>query len=280
MSSIVTQRFIECHKYLIDSGKVRSGRQFVIELGYSPQSWSKVMKGERDVTVELIRKAIEKFKFNPSYIFSGFGEMIKVVSDTHVPVLAVAVDENDEERIIHVPVSAQAGYLDQFNDPIYIQDLPSFTLPGFEFKHATYRAFDIAGDSMEPSIFQGEMVVCSYVDPDLWRYNIRSDYIYVIVTKGDVVIKRVQNNLKTAAKLTLSSDNTFYDSYDIDSEDIKEVWFVKMKISSFAHAKVTNQVNMEDRFDDMRSVISSQSATIQNLNLTIERMLKKDRITR
>jgi phage repressor protein C with HTH and peptisase S24 domain len=280
MASIVTKRFIECHNHLIERAKVRSSRQFVMELGYSPQSWSKVLKEERDVTVELIRKAIERFSFNPSYIFSGLGEPLLNKGHSQAPVLAVAVDEKDEERIIHVPVSAQAGYLDQFNDPVFIKELPSFSLPGFEFKHATYRAFDIAGDSMEPSIYQGEMVVCSYVDQDLWLHNIRNDYVYIIVTRGDVVIKRVRNQIRNNATLLLCSDNTFYDPYEVHVDDIREIWYVKMKISPFAHAKVTSRVNMEDKFDDMKSVIHSQSITIQNLNKTIERMLKKDRIVR
>lgn len=280
MSSIVTKRFVECHKKLIEAGKVRSSRHFVMELGYSPQSWSKVIREERDVTVELIRKAIERFSFNPNYIFSGIGDPLNSGDCSAGPVLAVAVDEMDEERIIHVPVAAQAGYLDQFNDPVFIKDLPSFSLPGFEFKHSTYRAFDIAGDSMEPSIYQGEMVVCSYVDHDLWVHNIRNDYVYIIVTRGDVVIKRVQNQIREKGSLLLRSDNSFYEPYEVHVDDIRELWYVKMKISPFAHAKVTNRVNMEDKFDDMKSVIHSQSVTIQKLNKTIEKMLKKERIVR
>jgi phage repressor protein C with HTH and peptisase S24 domain len=251
-----------------------------MELDYSPQSWSKVIREERDVTVELIRKAVDRFDFNPVYIFEGRGEPISKALESPNPVLAIAVDDNNEERIIHVPVAAQAGYLDQFNDPVYIQELPSFSLPGFEFRHGTYRAFDISGDSMEPSIFQGEMVVCSYVDPDLWQYNIRNNFVYVIITRGDIVVKRVQNNIAEKGILTLISDNNFYHPYEIPVEDIQEVWFVKMKICPFAHSKVSARVNMEDRMDDMRSVISSQSSTIQNLNQTIERMLKNERITR
>ena len=277
MTNNVSKRFVECHNILLEKGIVRSSRQFVLELGYSPQSWSKVIREERAVTIDLIQKAVDRYSFNPSYIFSGNGKPINESEEECSPVLAVAVDENNEERIVYVPVSAQAGYLDQFNDPVFIKDLPTFSLPGFEFKHGTFRAFDIKGDSMEPSIYQGEMVVCSYLDPDLWEYNIRSDYVYVIVTKGDVLIKRVQNKLKGEGILLLNSDNTFYDSYKVSIEDIQEVWYVKMKVSPFAHSKIKQQIDMEDRFDDMRSVIASQSTTIQNLNKTVEKLLKKER---
>ena len=280
MANIVTKRFIECQRQLVDCGVVRSSRQFVLELGYSPQSWSKVIREERDVPIELIRKAIDRFGLNPSYLFSGIGPSIcSEGQPEQASVLTVAVDTENNERIIHVPVAAQAGYLDQYNDPVFIGDLPSFSLPGFEFRHGTYRAFDIAGDSMEPSLFQGEMVVCNYVDPDLWTYNIRSDYVYVIVTLGDVVVKRVQNQLKKDGTILLCSDNSYYEPYALSASDIREVWFVRMKISPFTHSTLSRRVNMEDQFDDMRTVISSQSATIENLNKTIEKLLRRERIT-
>ena len=280
MANIVTKRFIECQQLLVEKRVVRSSRHFVLELGYSPQSWSKVLKEERDVTIELIRKGIDRFGLNPAYLFSGQGDPLMDVSDFYTAnVLAVAVDPENNERIVHVPVAAQAGYLDQYNDPLFISDLSSFSLPGVEFKHGTYRAFDVSGDSMEPSIFQGDMVVCNYMDPDLWTFNIRSDYVYVIVTLGDIVIKRVQNNLRTRGTLTLCSDNSFYEPYEIPGNEIRELWFVKMKVSPFAHSQLNNRINMENEFDDMRSVISSQSAMIENLNKTIEKLLKRERIS-
>ncbi|MFT5385521.1 MAG: hypothetical protein ACI81W_002929, partial [Saprospiraceae bacterium] len=68
--SIVTQRFIKCHNHLKEEGTVRSSRQFALSLDYLPQSLSEILKGRRDVTIELLRKAVEKYKINPVYIYT------------------------------------------------------------------------------------------------------------------------------------------------------------------------------------------------------------------
>ena len=75
MNSIVTQRFIKCHNQLREDKRVKSSRQFAISLDYLPQSLSEILKGRRDVTIEVLRKAIHKYKLNPTYLFTGEGPL-------------------------------------------------------------------------------------------------------------------------------------------------------------------------------------------------------------
>ena len=70
MNSVITQRFIKCHNHLREENRVRSSRQFALSLEYLPQSLSEILKGRRDVTIELLRKAVEKYKINPVYVSS------------------------------------------------------------------------------------------------------------------------------------------------------------------------------------------------------------------
>ena len=184
MTNNVTKRFLDCFNELKANGQVKSDRQFCLSLGYKPQSWTKVVKGERSVTLELVRKSTIIYKFNTAYIFTGVGE--KFLKEESLNILSIAVDEEEKERILHVPVSAKAGYQDQFNDDVYLENLISYTLPGDHFRMGTYRSFEIEGDSMEPSLSQGEVLVCSYVDdPSLWQFNLKDGYVYVVVTKND-----------------------------------------------------------------------------------------------
>lgn len=278
MVNIVTKRFVECYRNLLDAGIVRSGRQFAFELDYSPQSWNKVLKYERDVTIELVRSAIDRFGLNAEYIFTGKGEPLvrhRESPATDSPEKQVSANT---ERITHVPVAAAAGYLTQFHDPVFLEDLSCFSLPGVDFRHGTFRAFDVVGDSMEPVIQQGEIVVCSYVDPDLWRFNVRNNFVYVVVTDSEIVVKRVRNNLKENGTLTLISDNDFYKPVEIRGEEIREMWYVKLKISPFSHASLPGQTNYENTIDDLKSVISSKNTQIIRMEQTIERLLKKERL--
>jgi phage repressor protein C with HTH and peptisase S24 domain len=234
MNSIVTQRFIKCHNTLREENQVRSSRQFALSLDYLPQSLSEILKGRRDVTIELLRKAVERYKINPVYIYTGEGPMF-MTEEAHnsFRVLTIVTSTQEDERIVHVPIPAQAGYAAELGDPTFIQDLPAYTLPDYKYKVGTHRSFDVAGDSMEPTLFEGDKVICSFLEPTLWEAAIKSNYVYVIVTRADVVVKRVTNALKEEKQLELISDNNFYEPYRVNIGDIREIWYVRAKMSPF-----------------------------------------------
>lgn len=273
MSNIVTQRFIKCHDQLKSENRVRSSRQFAISLDYLPQSLSEILKGRRDVTIELLRKSVEVYQINPVYIYTGEGPMFMSEEDhKSFRVLTIVTNVQDDERIVHVPVPAQAGYAGEMADPTFVQDLPTFTLPDYKYKVGTHRSFDVSGDSMEPTLFEGDKVVCSFIEPTLWESSLKDNYVYVIVTRGDVVVKRVINNLKERKQLTLQSDNSFYDPYNINLGDIREVWYVRAKISPFLPSPQNISNVLHDEVRQLQTVIRNQTDMIKNLNNMIEKM--------
>ena len=277
MNSIVTQRFIKCHDKLREENRVRSSRQFAISLEYLPQSLSEILKGRRDVTIELLRKAVELYKINPVYIYTGEGPMFMSEEDhKSFRVLTIVTNVQDDERIVHVPVPAQAGYAGEMTDPTFIQDLPTFTLPDYKYKVGTHRSFDVSGDSMEPTLFEGDKVVCSYLEPTLWESSIKDNYVYVIVTRGDVVVKRVMNNLKADKQIELISDNNFYESYKVNIGDVREIWYVRAKISPFLPSPQNIKNYLQDEILGLRDTINNQSQLIHNLNLTIEKLIDQN----
>jgi len=275
MTNNVTKRFIECFDELKRKSKIKSSRQFCLSLGYTPQSWSKILKGERAITLELIRKATIIYSFNPTYLFTGVGEKFMKKEDS---VLTIAVDNNENERILHIPITARAGYQDQFNDKVYLEDLESYTLPNIYFKTGSFRSFEVEGDSMEPVLQQGDIIICSYVDdPSLWKYNVKNGYVYVVVTNNDIVVKRVVNRLKEEGVLELESDNTDYPPIVVEESEIKEIWSVKMKLSSFAHSKISLRQEMDNKYSSLNDFIRNQSDIIERLNKTVEKLLQKQR---
>jgi len=276
MNNIVTQRFIRCHDKLKEDKRVRSSRQFALALEYLPQSLSEILKGRRDVTIELLRKAVEQYKINPVYIYTGEGPMfMSEEGHKNFKVLTIVTDSHEDERIVHVPVPAQAGYAGEMADPTFIQDLPTFTLPDYKYKVGTHRSFDVSGDSMETTLFEGDKVVCSYLEPTLWESSLKNNYVYVIVTRGDVVVKRVTNYLKDDNQIELHSDNDFYESYRLNIGEINEIWYVRAKISPFLPSPLNLQNLMRNEVRELKGVIHNQSKLIENLNSTIEKLLNK-----
>ncbi len=274
-TSIITQRFIKCHNKLRENKTVKSSRQFAVDIDYLPQSLSEILKGRRDVTIEVLRKSIELFKFNPVFLFTGEGSMFLTEDEDNrgLRVLTVVTDTSQEERIVHVPVPAQTSYASELSNPKFIQNLPSFTLPDYKYKVGTHRSFDAAGDSMEPTLFEGDKTVCSYIEPSLWESGIKDGYVYVVVTQDDIVIRRVYNHLKVNKLIEIHSDNQFYEPYTIPLSMIREIWYVRAKISPFLPAPNRIQHLFYDDMNSLKTTVSEQSRLIENLNQTIQKLV-------
>ena len=276
-NSIVTQRFIKCHNKLRELKVIKSSRQFAIELDYLPQSLSEILKGRRDVTIEVIRKAVEIYKINPIFIFSGEGPLILKDEDMNKSfrVLTIVTDENDSERIVHVPIPAHASYVSTLDDSKFIENLPSFTLPDYKYKVGTHRCFDVIGDSMEPTLFEGDKVVCSFIEPALWETAVKDSYVYVLVTKDDILVRRAYNQISANKQLELRSDNTYYDNYISQISNIQEIWYVRAKISPFLPSpnRINNQLFNE--ISALRETLREQSETINDMSETIGRFIDR-----
>ncbi len=271
MNSIVTQRFIKCHDKLRSENRVRSSRQFAISLDYLPQSLSEILKGRRDVTIELLRKAVEKYKINPVYVYTGEGPMFMSEEDhKSFRLLTIVTNVDDEERIVHVPVPAQAGYAGELSNPTFIQDLPTYTLPDYKYKVGTHRSFDVAGDSMEPTLFEGDKVVCSFLEPALWETSLKDNYVYVIVTRADVLVKRVHNDIRENKRLNLISDNQFYEPYFLNVNDVREIWYVRAKVSPFLPSPQNIQNFLIDEIRELKKTLKLQNDLIKNLSHSIQ----------
>lgn len=276
MSNIVTQRFIKCHDKLKADGTIRSSRQFALSVSYLPQSLSEILKGRRDATIELLRSCIGRYKMSAVYLFTGDGPMFMTEEENHdFRTLTIVTTVGGNERIVHVPIPAQVGYASELSDPSFIEELPSYVLPDYKYNVGTHRSFDVAGDGMEPTLFEGDKVVCSFVEPTLWESGIKNNYVYVIVTKADVLVKRVNNHIKENKTLDLISDNTYYDKYSIRFSDIREIWYVRARISPFLPSPQNVKNLVREEVHELRKSMHQQSRMIENLNATIQQLVEK-----
>ncbi len=150
------------------------------------------------------------------------------ITGNELRVLATTVDADNEENIELVNEKAKAGYKNGYADPEYIKILPTFQLP-FLSREKKYRTFQISGDSMFP-IPHGSWVTCEFVQN--WNF-LKNHQAYIILTLDDgVVFKIVEDNIKTDRKLILHSLNPLYEPYEINANEIKEIWKFVNYISS------------------------------------------------
>ena len=277
MCNVVTERFIKCHNALKEAGVIKSSRQFAINIEYLPQSLNEILKRNREVSVELIRKAIDVYNINAEYLFLGIlpmfkNEMYSVQNDENI-----SADYVPANQITYIPVSAQAGYSEQFNDIVFENQLVKFTLPDQRFNTGTFRCFDVSGDSMEPTLNSGDKVVCSLVEKvNEWR-NVKDNYVYVVVLQDSVMIKRIGNEIQKNKSIQLRSDNNFYPIINIPIHDVLELWQVEVKISNFHPSRQNKNKAFEEEIKELNQIVSQQAQTLQNINITMEKLLKANR---
>lgn len=140
-------------------------------------------------------------------------------------VLAITVDSQDNEGIQLVPQKASAGYLNGYQDPEYISELPVFLLPIFQ--NGTFRAFEIKGDSMLP-LQSGTIIVGQYLDN--WK-DVKEGKTYIVITKDEGIVYKRLFKSAIAQALTFKSDNPSYSPYDVAYNDIMEIWESKAYVS-------------------------------------------------
>ncbi|MEY4702508.1 MAG: hypothetical protein RIR96_405 [Bacteroidota bacterium] len=159
---------------------------------------------------------------------------------------------DSERNLIHfVPVKAAAGYLTSYADSEFIDELNTFTLP--MLKGGQYRAFEIIGDSMLPTP-SGSIIVGEKIDS---MDDVKNGQAYIVVSKNEgIVYKRIQKNAKVKNKITLESDNPNFQPYQINTEDVVELWLAQVvigKVASQQRWDVNSLANLVTNLQDQVS---------------------------
>lgn len=160
---------------------------------------------------------------------------------------------NADRNVIHfVPVKAAAGYLASYADTEFIDELNTFTLP--MLSGGNYRAFEIIGDSMLPTP-SGSIIVGEKIEgPN----DIKNSQAYIVVSRNEgIVYKRVEKNNRSKNKLTLVSDNPQFQPYQVNTEDIVELWAAQMVISKVSQQQRWDVNSLANMVNNLQSQVSS-----------------------
>jgi hypothetical protein len=225
--SIVNKRFRIVFEELEKSNKIKGKSDIASKLGTYNHVINSILKGERNITVEQLHKLFDIYAISANFMFgssddmylAGYGDMMSRPKSDRL--------NTGRQNITLVPDRALAGYAMATNTPQYLAEFPKFSLPGFD---GNLIAFEISGDSMMPTITNGDIVVC---EPLERGEPIRDNQVYVVVT--DVVVaKRIQQVKAgpTVKELRLLSDNERYQPYTVSPEEVNQLLRVKCRLTS------------------------------------------------
>ena len=142
---------------------------------------------------------------------------------------ATPVDDTIME--VHlVPHQAQAGYAQEFLENNYVNDLPSLYVTK-EYDKGNYLAFEIKGDSMDygkNAIREYDKVLAKELPQMYWDAKLHyNKYIFIIVLDTGVICKQITSHDINSGVITCHSFNPFYEDFQINIKEIKQLFYVK-----------------------------------------------------
>jgi transcriptional regulator with XRE-family HTH domain len=211
--------------------------QFAKALGYERKDKVyNLVKGKTAPAWEMIEDIARVYgQVNGNWLLRGEGNMFKAEKliqprsrPEGSPIQIVTVDRQGEDAIVMVPYKAQAGYKTLFRDEAFLETLPAFSLP--HFMKGSFRAFEVEGDSMTPTIRHADYVICSFVEKWEW---LKPMNVYCLITEACVTVKRVGEPFRKGSEaVRLVSDNRFYDPFEVAWTDVYEIWQVRGILTS------------------------------------------------
>lgn len=213
-------------------------KQLREELNFTQQAFAALLNvGTTTADIERSRTKIsgsvvvdlmEKFKINPLWLFGRSEQKyLNPVQHDFSPKV-ITLESQGEENLVLVNQKAAAGYPHNIQDVEWYQSLPRFNMPLPQFRNASYRGFQVEGDSMFPNIHSGDWVLGKSV-PDISEAP--NNRVHIVVLKDSVLVKKLQKLSHKKDSVRLLSLNPDYLPIDVDVSEIKELWLVTSKLS-------------------------------------------------
>lgn len=209
----------ECHLTILELSKI---------LDIPDRTISNYERGERKPSVDYLSLLAEKLDANPVWLMLERGEIF--IDKTVVKPEGKLPDDLTPNDFIFIPMydlKAAAGS-GSIVDNEKVKDFIAFTRDWL-FKNVTAPLNQLImihtkGDSMSPTINDGDMLLVDKSDTDL-----KNDGIYVLRMGNSLIVKRIQHLPENKAEII--SDNHLYKPFIIDLKDEsvavigKVVWF-------------------------------------------------------
>ena len=258
----VNERFFECIHILKKSKEVHSDREFAKSISISPSNLGDIKANRRSVTLEILNRAFERFGINSSYVITGKGEAFHSKGDkTDASTEVVVVATQDTTGNVTVPLinhKAAANYLSGYDSQEWFEAQESLQLPSYMLKDGLCYAVQVSGESMEPTLYEDDWVICRLLDKSDYRY-INDGAVYLVVSQEmGIQVKRIKNRLQQFGTIRCISDNPKHQPYELQEQEVLQLWKVEWHLRS--HLPETNP-----DLDNIQGQISSMTAEMQKL---------------
>lgn len=187
-----------------------------------------IERGKTKLSGKVVMELLRQFNINPLWLFGeSYNKIVNINGgDVSPKVITLDIDENDTIALVNQ--KAAAGYPHNIQDVEWYETLPAFNIPLPQYRNATYRGFQVEGDSMLPNIRPNEWVLGKAV-PSITEAS--DSKIYIVVLHDSVLVKKLQKVPSAPERVRLISLNPEYIPIDVEVKNIQELWLVNSKLT-------------------------------------------------
>lgn len=212
---------------IIKSNRLKSKSAFAERIGTKGHIIDLYLQDKRKITYEQTKQLCSVYQVSELFMFQGIGkpfEKSKIPNSEEK--LAMVLGINFSPNILFTNVEAFASNTIGVD---LLEENHHFHIPGVR---GDLVAFNINGNSMSPTIVEGDMVICMPLEN---KNEMIDNEIYAIVTNESVWVKRVQrcyDRHSNWSHLRLVSDNfDEFDPFIIEISEVRKLLKVKKRLT-------------------------------------------------
>jgi phage repressor protein C with HTH and peptisase S24 domain len=257
-------------KILLDTRAQGNKSELGRAAGISGQGVADLIGGKKGgPSFPVLQKMLRSYPdVSPSWLIFGEGEMLNSSAPTNTSavhfahngrepnVVAIAEGDNTAAPLYNIRTAASylgAGQSQERPEPDGVISLPSWLL-----RRGDHAVFPVVGDSMEPTFFAKDYVLCRFLPKTEWAH-LREDTVAVVVSESrGLQLKRLTFR-PGEEYVRCRSDNRQHPAYNLDLDEVLEVWRFEWRITANAYNPtegLSERVStVEDSLDDMRILL-------------------------
>ncbi len=222
--------------------KKQFSQAFVAEkLSISQAAYSLIENSQNCINTDHVKKLSALYNVTTDFIITGRDNSVAISpSNGFVP---------------FIKPQAQGGFIKNPTDQLFHDETEWFKIPGFN-PTSDHRLFEVEGNSMVPTVFSGDILVCQKIDH--WE-RILDGSIVVLMTADSLQVKRIHRTSGKEFKFECDNPAEGLD-FTLQENEIKELSMVRGKISNILvpHHQVTSMgkvQNLERRIEFLEKEI-------------------------
>lgn len=208
-------------------------REVAIKIGLKSATYlSDVLNGRHPVSEQISDSLVKAFpEYSKDWLLTGEGTMLVGESDVKANAKELDPEGLNWISVPVIPFRAMAGstgwYEDVFADEWKEKRTVIAPLGAKAIDHAI---FTVTGDSMEPTLIEGDEILAKHVPFDCYKENRLRIYnysIWIIATKSEgILIKNITEHDVENHTITCHSFNDKYSDFVLDLSEVKDIYHI------------------------------------------------------